>query len=633
MSAHASSAASTTTPYKLAIGAIGVVFGDIGTSPLYAFREALHAVTEPGQMVARESVLGILSLILWSMFLIVTCKYVLLLMRIDNKGEGGTLALMALARRVFYRNTIAFLYLGIFGAALFFADSMITPAISVLSAVEGLKTVTPAFDNFIIPITIGILLGLFSFQSRGTATVSRIFGPAMLVWFSTLAILGLMHINDDLQIFYAFSPFYGLKFLAENGMVSMLTLGAVFLAVTGAEALYADLGHFGRTPIQGAWLWFVFPALTLNYLGQGAMILAHPELAGNPFFSLAPEEFKLPLVLLSTCATVIASQAVITGAFSIARQAVNLGLMPRMRIAHTSAETSGQIYMPQINYMLMIGAILLVLTFQSSSALAATYGISVSGALLVDAIMAFFVLWQLMDWKWWKTALIMGPFILIDLSFVGTNMLKFFTGGWVPVAFAFIVVTLMVTWVRGSFIIERRSSKRDPRLQKFLADYSTRWPDVKRVAGSALFMASNPETVPPSLIQNLNHNHVMHERNIILSVQISSEPFVTAEQQAEIHVLNDDFTQVILRFGFKDDINVRQALITLSQSGNNDTLFDWRHMSIFVSRRSLRPSDRYGLPLWLDSIYVLMHRNANDPTDYYRLPVGRVIEIGRQVYI
>lgn len=619
--------------YKLAIGAIGVVFGDIGTSPLYAFREALHAVTSHGAEVARESILGILSLILWSMTIIVTAKYVVILMRIDNKGEGGTLALMALARRVFYRNTTAFLYLGIFGAALFFGDSMITPAISVLSAVEGLKTVTDAFDPYIIPITVGILFLLFSFQSHGTASVSRVFGPIMIVWFTVLGTMGAIHIADDPGIFAAINPLYGIKFLFAHGFVSLLTLGSVFLSVTGAEALYADLGHFGRRPIQGAWYWFVFPALTLCYLGQGAMVMANPATMENPFFDMAPQSLQLPLVLLATCATVIASQAVITGAFSLTRQAVNLGILPRMKVSHTSAAHSGQIYMPQVNYMLMAGSLMLVFAFKSSGALAATYGISVTGAMLVDAIMAFFVLWQLLDWAWWKTVLIVGPFIIIDSAFLGTNMLKFATGGWVPVAFACFIVLLMVTWVRGSFIIERRSTKRDLKLRKFLPDYNTRWPNVARVKGTAIFMSQNPETVPPSLIQNLNHNKVLHEKSILLSIQIGSVPYMEEGERVTVEKLNDDFTQVIMRFGFKEDMNVQDELIRLSRRDDIDLRFDWKQTSLFLSRRSLRPTARYGLPKWQDFIYVLLHRHSSEPSDFYRLPASRVIEIGRQVYI
>ncbi len=630
---HSHHGTGKTSVFTLGIAAVGVVFGDIGTSPLYAFREALHAVAGHEDVVTRDSILGILSLVLWSMTLIVTCKYVAMLMKIDNKGEGGTLALMALARRVIYLDTTLFLYLGILGAALFYGDSMITPAISVLSAVEGLKTVTPVFDPYIIPITIGILMTLFVCQSHGTATVSKIFGPVMVVWFSTLGILGLMHISDDLDIFNAFNPFYGIRFLLDHGMVGLITMGAVFLAVTGAEALYADLGHFGRLPIQGAWGWFVFPCLTLNYLGQGAMVLADPSTLENPFFHLAPANLQLPLVLLATCATVIASQAVITGAYSLTRQAINLGLLPRLHIKHTSVQNSGQIYMPQINYMLMFGAIVLVLAFKSSAALAATYGISVTGAMLVDGIMAFFVVWQIWEWKWWKTTLVIGPFILIESAFLGANMLKFMTGGWVPVLIALVLVALMIIWLRGSFIINSRSFKRDMKLRKFITCYRERWPDVARVSGTAFFMTSNSEIVPASLTQNLTHNKVLHEKNILLSVQMEGEPYVDPLSRFQVEKLNGDFTLLIVRYGFKDDIDLQGDLIRLSRMPDVDLTFDWSETSLFLSRRSLRADPRYGLPLWQDFIYVFLHRHASEPTDFYRLPASRVIEVGRQTLI
>ncbi len=619
--------------FMLAIAAIGVVYGDIGTSPLYAFREALHAVSGHEGVVARDSVLGILSLVLWSMILIVTCKYVSILLRIDNKGEGGTLALMALARRVIYKNTNVFLYLGILGAALFYADSMITPAISVLSAVEGIKTIAPDAEPLVIPVTVAILCTLFLFQSRGTSSMSKLFGPVMVTWFGTLGIMGAMHIADDFHILLSFNPLYGIRFLFEHSGIALLVMGAVFLAVTGAEALYADLGHFGRKPIQGAWGWFVFPALTLNYLGQGAMILADPTKAENPFFNMVSEDFKLPLVILATCATIIASQAVITGAFSLTRQAINLGLLPRLKVQHTSAAHSGQIYMPQVNYLLMVGSLLLVLSFQSSSALAATYGISVTGAMFVDAVMAFFVIWQLWEWKWWKTALVIGPFLVIEGGFLAANMMKFLTGGWVPVTFAFILTLMMMTWVRGSFIINSRSFKRDIKLRKFMRDYKTRWPDLARVEGTAFFMTSNPEVTPASLVQNLNHNKVLHRKNILLSVQIEGVPYIEEDARDHIEVLNDEFTLLIIRYGFKDEINLQSELVQLSRRGDKDIHFDWEDTSLFLSRRAVRPDPRYGLPGWQDFIYMFMHRHASEPSDYYRLPAGRVIEIGRQVLI
>lgn len=635
MSSVSSSAHGAGKPsvFTLGVAAVGVVFGDIGTSPLYAFREAMHAASGDAGSVSREGVLGILSLILWSMTLLVTCKYVAMLMKIDNKGEGGTLALMALARRVIYLDTTVFLYLGILGAALFYGDSMITPAISVLSAVEGLGTITPVFSPYIIPITLVILLSLFLCQSYGTATVSKVFGPVMIVWFTTLGLLGLMHISDDLDIFNAFNPYYAVNFLFTHGTVSLVTMGAVFLAVTGAEALYADLGHFGRLPIQGAWGWFVFPSLTLNYLGQGAMVLANPELAENPFFSMAPDGLQLPVVLLATCATVIASQAVISGAYSLTRQAINLGLLPRLKVTHTSVQNSGQIYMPQINYILMAGAILLVLAFKSSSALAATYGISVAGTMLVGGIMAFFVVWHIWEWTWWKTALVIGPFILIESVFFGANMLKLMTGGWVSLMMAAALAALMITWLRGSFIINSRSFKRDMKLRKFLDTYHARWPDAARVAGTAFFMTSNPEIVPASLTQNLTHNKVLHAQNILLYVQMEGEPHVEEETRFRVEKLNADFTLLTVRYGFKEDIDLQSELIRLSRNPEIDLAFDWEDTSLFLSRRALRVHPRYGLPPWQDMLYVFMHRHASEPTDFYRLPASRVIEVGRQTFV
>lgn len=619
--------------WPLTIGALGVAYGDIGTSPLYAFREAIHAATSHGQVIALQEVLGILSLILWALILIVTLKYVVILLRIDNRGEGGTLALMALARSVIYRNTIGFLFLGMLGAALFYGDSVITPAISVLSAVEGLEVVTPAFSPYILPITITIILGLFMFQSRGTASVSALFGPIMVAWFCLLGFLGLMHIMDDLRVLQAFNPFYGVKFLASHGGISLIALGAVFLSVTGAEALYADLGHFGRKPIQLAWGWLVCPALMLNYLGQGALVLHDPSAADNPFFKLVPAVWQMPVVLMATVATIIASQAVITGAYSLTRQAVNLGLLPRMVIKHTSAVHSGQIYMPQVNYLMMCGVLLLVLLFKSSSALAATYGISVTGAMVVDTIMAFFVVWQLREWKFTTTMCLIGPFLLIELSFLSANLLKIAQGGWVPLLIGGILVSLMTTWIQGTFIINSRARKRDIKLDKFMKEYKTRYPNLQRVKGSAFFMASDPNLTPASLLQNIRHNKVLHEKNIILSVKIEPFPHIDEEDRALITSVNEDFTVLVLRYGFKDDIDVQEDLIRLNQSPDNDINFNWEDTSLFLSRRALRSHPKFGMPLWQDWIYVLLNKHATEPTDYYGLPVSRVIEIGRQVMI
>jgi KUP system potassium uptake protein len=618
----------------LSVGAIGIVYGDIGTSPLYAFREALAAAGNvAGQAPAFNDVVGILSLFLWSMMLIVTIKYVTVLLRIDNRGEGGTLALMALARSVIYRNTMGFLFLGIAGAALFYGDSIITPAMSVLSAVEGINVVAPGLNHYIIPITLVIIVGLFLFQSRVTTKIYALFGPVMLVWFGVLGLMGLQHISDAPQVLAAFNPYYALSFILNHGTVAFVTLGAVFLCVTGSEAIYADLGHFGRRPIQLAWIWFVFPCLALNYLGQGAMVLNDPSTIDSPFFKMADADWQIPLVLLSTMATIIASQAVINGAYSLTRQAVNLGLLPRFKITHTSDKNSGQIYMPQVNWILMCGVILLVLMFKSSSNLASVYGISVAGALLVDGIMGFFVVWQIRDWPLPRAIAVFGVFILLDVLFLGSTLTKFGSGGWLPLLLAIVLMTLMTTWVQGSFILSSRSRKRGMKVDKFIKEYKERNAGLQRVPGSAFFFAGDPNFIPASLLQNLRHNKVLHQRNIILSVRIEPFPYIEIENRALVNHLNEDFSVVVLRFGFKDTPDVQQELIRLNRNEGNGIDFDWEDTSLFLSRRSLKSHPRYGLPTWQDIIYIWLSKYAAEPTDFYKLPVGRVIEIGRQVII
>lgn len=618
----------------MAVGAIGVVYGDIGTSPLYAFREALHAVGATVESGALESdVLGILSLFLWSMMTVVTLKYVTVLLKIDNHGEGGTLALMALARSVIYRNTIGFLLLGMAGAALFYGDSIITPAISVLSAMEGMEVVTPSFAPFVVPATLAIIIGLFSFQSKGTAKVSALFGPVMIVWFATLGILGATHLTDHPGVFAAINPWYALQFVATHGKVAFITIGAVFLCVTGAEAIYADLGHFGRKPIALVWRWFAFPCLALNYLGQGAMVLNNPQTIDTPFFKMGGDAWLVPLVALATFATIIASQAVITGAFSLTRQAVNLGLLPRMKIKHTSAAHSGQIYMPQVNYLLMCGVIFLVLLFRSSADLASVYGISVAGALCVDAVMGFFVVWQIREWSLLKSIAVFGVFFLIDLLFLSSNLTKLMKGGWLPLLIASLLMILMATWIQGTFILSSRARKREIKIDKFLADYKTRFPDIQHVKGCAFFFAGNPNHMPSSLLQNIRHNKVLHEKNIILSVRIEPVPHVDPDSRALVTHLNHEFSVVVLRFGFKDDPDVQEELMKMNRTKGNGIDFDWENTSLFLSRRSIRSHPKYGLPGWQDIIYIWLSKHAAEPTDFYQLPVSRVIEIGRQVII
>jgi KUP system potassium uptake protein len=616
--------------WPLAIGAIGVVYGDIGTSPLYAFREAIRPMAQ-AEMIDRMAVLGVTSLILWALIVIVTLKYVVILMKIDNNGEGGTLALMALARSVIYRNTIGFLFLGIAGASLFFGDAIITPAISVLSAVEGLSMVTPVFDHYVLPITIVIIIGLFAVQARGTASVSAFFGPVTCLWFVVLAGLGVMHLVKAPEVLLSFNPYYALHYLMGHGAIAFVTLGAVFLAVTGAEALYADLGHFGRQPIQLAWSWFVFPALALNYLGQAAMVLKDPSTAQNPFFMMAPQGFLLPLVLLATVATVIASQAVITGAYSLTRQAVSFGLLPQLVVKHTSAAQAGQIYMPQVNYLLMAGVILLVLLFKTSENLAAAYGISVTATMVVTAVMVFFIVWQVREWPLYRAVLVILPFLAIDCVFLGANLLKVFDGGWVSLGVAVLISAMMLTWIQGTFILNGRARRRDIRLDRFLRDYDRKYPDLARVAGTAFFLTPNANMVPAALLQNIRHNKVLHAQNIILSVKIEPLPHVEPAARAVATRLNAEFCQLVLRFGFKDEVDVQAELLNINRDGG--LAFDWEDTSLFLSRRVIRSHARYGMPLWQDWIYVFLSKHAGEPTDFYKIPVARVIEIGKHVII
>lgn len=616
----------------LALSAVGVVYGDIGTSPLYAFREAMMTVAEHGAWTPGD-VLGVLSLILWALVVVVTLKYVVVLIRIDNQGEGGPLALMALVRRAFYGNTMAFLLIGMASTALFFGDAMITPAISVLSAVEGLKVLTPAFEPFVLPLTMAIIFSLYIFQSRGTARVSALFGPVMLVWFTLMGVLGLSHIGDAPEVLGAVNPWHAVRFAVEHKGLAFVTLGAVFLAVTGAEALYTDLGHFGRSPIRVAWIWLVFPALALNYLGQGAMVLKDPSALDSPFFRLAPPEYRMPFVIMATIATVVASQAVITGAYSLARQAVNLGLLPRLVVRHTSDLNSGQIYMPQINYMMMVGVLILVVLFKSSKSLAAAYGISVTGAMLLDAVMIFFVVWRLWAWRVWAAALFALPLIFIDGVFLSSNLLKIKDGGWMPLVVALAIMTVMITWVRGSIILNRRAMKRDVKLDKFVKTFAEKYGAPPRVPGTAFFMVGDSVFVPASLLQNLRHNRILHEQNVILSIKTEDVPHVESTARAIVTRLSDDFTLLVMRFGFKDEPDVQEELIRLNQDPRAGLTFDWETTSLFLSRRVLRAHPSYGMPAWQDMLYLWLNKNATDPSDYYRLPITRVIEIGRHMII
>lgn len=613
--------------WALTLGSIGVVFGDIGTSPLYAFREAVtHAAN--GGPVSRTIVLGVLSLILWSLFIVVTAKYVLLLLRADNNGEGGTLSLMALGQRALGRRTWPLLALGVVGASMFIGDSMITPAISVLSAVEGLKLVTPALEHYVVPLTIFILVVLFSVQSSGTARVASAFGPVMLVWFATLAILGLVHISDDPTVMAAINPWYAIQFMLSHGTIGLVTMGLVFLAVTGGEALYADLGHFGRKPIQTGWFYFVMPALLINYFGQGALVLADPAAIENPFYRLVPGVLLLPMVVLATAATVIASQAVITGAFSLIRQAVQLGLLPRFEVRYTSETHAGQIYLPRVNRLLLIGVVLLVLLFRTSSGLASAYGIAVSTTMVVDGIMGFVVIWKLWNWRAATAAAVILPLVVVDMSFFAANLLKLFEGAWVPLLFGMTVAVMIWTWRRGAGILTAKTRRIEVPLADLIKSLEKRPPHI--VKGTAVFLTSDPSFVPTAMMHNLKHNKVLHEHNVILTIETAQTPRVDPSERVKMETISEKFSTVRLRFGFMESPNVPKALVIARKLGWQ---FDIMATSFFVSRRSLKPSAQSGMPLWQDHLFIAMSRSANDATDYFQIPTGRVVEVGTQVTI
>lgn len=616
------------TFWTLTLGCIGVVYGDIGTSPLYAMRESVNAAAGAGNAPSEPVVLGILSLIIWALILIVTVKYVLILLRADNNGEGGTLALMALARRALGQHGASMILLGIVSAALFYGDAMITPALSVLSAVEGLKVATPALDHYVVPLTVVILIVLFAVQSRGTASVAALFGPVTLIWFITIAAAGIWHVGQNPGVLRAFSPTYGWAFLASHGLVGALTLGAVFLVVTGSEALYADLGHFGRGPIRTAWLFVVLPALTINYFGQGALVLANPKAIENPFFLLFPDWALLPMVGLATIATVIASQAVITGAYSITRQAIQLGLLPRFEVRHTSASQAGQIFMPRVNTLLLIGVLLLVLLFGSSSALASAYGIAVSGTMVVTALMAFVVISKGWRWPTIAAAALIGPFLLIDLSFFGANLLKVLEGGWVPLALGGLVMVVMYTWRRGSRILFDKTRKSEVPLAQLVAMLEKKPP--VRVPGTAVFLTSDPEFAPTALMHSLKHYKALHEKNVILTVESAPTPRVDPADRVHIEPIGETFSRVLLRFGFMESPNVPRALAIARKLGWQ---FDIMSTSFFLSRRTLRPAAKSGMPRWQDRLFIALARSANDATDYFQIPTDRVVEVGTQVTI
>ena len=614
--------------WALTLGSIGVVYGDIGTSPLYALRESVLAAVGPGNPVSEPVVHGILSLIIWALLLVVTAKYVLILLRADNKGEGGTLALMALASRSLVRRGGIVILLGIISGALFYGDAIITPALSVLSAIEGLKVVTPAFDAYVVPLTVLVLVILFAVQSRGTANVAAFFGPITLFWFATIAAAGIWHVVQNPIVLFAFNPWHGISFLLHHGIVGFYTLGAVFLVVTGAEALYADLGHFGRGPIRFAWLVVVLPALVLNYLGQGALVLGNPKAVENPFFLLYPDWALLPMVLLATAATVIASQAVITGAYSLTRQAIQLGLLPRLEIRHTSESLFGQIYMPRVNTLLLAGVLLLVGLFRSSSALASAYGIAVTGTMVVTAMMAIVVVWRVWGWPLIGALALMLPFLFIDFTFLSANLLKIVEGGWMPLALGALVMAVMYTWRRGSRFLFEKTRRLETPLESLVKSLEKKPP--ARVPGTAVFLTSDPVSAPTALLHSLKHYKVLHEKNVILTVETADAPRVDPSERVRIEAVGKTFSRMVLRFGFMETPNVPKALAIARKLGWQ---FDIMSTSFFLSRRSLKPAAHSGMPRWQDRLFIGLTRVANDATDYFQIPTGRVVEVGTQVTI
>ena len=611
----------------LALGSVGVVYGDIGTSPLYAFREAAMAASDDA-IVTRDTVLGVLSLIVWALIVTVTLKYVLILLRADNNGEGGTLSLTALATRALGRRTAFVFIVGVIGASMFLGDSVITPAISVLSAVEGLKLATPAFSDFVVPLTVVILIALFAAQSHGTAKVAAMFGPIMVVWFVSIALAGALHIRDDPTVLFAINPFYGVNFLIHHGTIGLVTLGAVFLVVTGGEALYADLGHFGRKPIQTAWLCLVLPALLVNYFGQGAKVLADPTAIENPFYRLVPDSLLLPMIVLATAATVIASQAVITGAYSLVHQAIQLGMLPRLAILHTSASHVGQIYIPRVTVSLMVGVLLLVGLFRTSSALASAYGIAVATTMVVDGLLAFIVIWKRWDWPLWQTLLLISPFVIVDVVFFSANFLKLFEGAWAPLLFGATMVLLILTWRRGTGILINKTRRTEVPLDTLFRNLEKKPPHI--VPGTAVFLTSDPEFAPTALLHNLKHNKVLHEHNVVLTIITADTPRVSEEERVQIKPLSQHFARVSLKFGYMEQPNVPKALAIARKHGWQ---FDIMSTSFFLSRRALKPSAKSGMPSWQDHLFIGLARSASDATDFFQIPTGRVVEVGTQVTV
>jgi KUP system potassium uptake protein len=612
---------------KLTVGAIGIVFGDIGTSPLYAFRETFaghHRLP-----VDRLHVFGVLSLIFWSMMIVVTLKYVTILMRADNKGEGGSLALLALISRKTEgaRWGSLIILLGVFACALFYGDSMITPAVSVLSAVEGLVVVQRSLEPFVLPLAVGILVGLFLIQQRGTAAVGALFGPVIILYFATLTVLGLLAIYNAPHVIGALDPRWAVRFFMTEQFHAFVALGSVVLAVTGAEALYADMGHFGRRPIRAGWLFIVLPALMVNYLGQGALLITQPSAIHNPFFLLAPEWFRLPLVLIATAATVIASQAVISGAFSVTQQAIHLGYIPRLRIQHTSESAQSQIYIPSINWALMIMVIALVLVFRNSSNLTAAYGIAVTGAMFIDTCLLAVVLLTLWGWNRWLVAGTLLLFFIVDAGYFSANLLKVPSGGWFPLLIGFIAFTFLTTWAKGRKLLARQLRQGEIPIELFIKSATK---SAARVPGTAVFMTSQADGVPHALLHNLKHNKVLHERSIFLKVAIEDVPFIDEDKQIEVEDLGQGFFRIVLHFGFMQEMNVPETLGKIHCCG---LPFKMMETSFFLSRQTPLASSVRGMAIWREKLFAWMMRNAESPMEFFSLPPNRVVEMGSQVKI
>jgi KUP system potassium uptake protein len=613
----------------LALAALGVVYGDIGTSPLYAVKE-VFAGNHPIPVTV-GNIYGSLSLFFWALIIVVSIKYVSFIMRADNRGEGGIMALIALALHTVQgkpRQARLIMIFGVLGAAMFYGDGMVTPAISVLSAVEGLEIVTPAFKSFVIPITMVVLFVLFFVQRRGTAMVGAFFGPVMMLWFTVLAALGLHNIVAHPGILLAINPLYGIEFLLENKAMSLLAMGNVVLAVTGAEALYADMGHFGRKPISRAWFAFVLPALALNYFGQGALILAEPEAAKNPFFLSAPEWALIPLVVLATLATVIASQAVISGAFSVTRQAMQLGFVPRMEVQHTSEKEQGQIYLPAVNWGLMVAVMILVVGFKSSNNLAAAYGIAVTGDMVITSILATVVVAKVWKWGWLKAGLLFACFLSVELVFLAANILKIPDGGWFPLVSGMVVFIVMMTWKRGRQLLSDRLKGERLELSTFLNSLGSSMPT--RVAGTSVFLNADPTGVPHALLHNLMHNKVLHERVVLLSVQFFDVPYVPDIDRVEVRQLKENFWSVIIQYGFKDDPDVPAALALCTDAGLE---FSALETSYFIGRETLIPRLGSEMAFWREKLFIAMFRNAGSATAFFKIPTNRVVELGTQVVL